>query len=112
MGRGFRGAWTQGKVTPKHMMGPTVTREAQVVQTLGVLEGACLTQGRHELVVVSLRGHASPQLRQQQGLCVVGGQVVTEWKEGCPKPVPNPRLGSHLWGTRFWLSSPRGSCCC
>lgn len=34
--------------------------EAQVVETLGVLEGAGLTQGGHEPAVVILRGHAGP----------------------------------------------------
>lgn len=34
--------------------------EAQVVETLRVLKGAGLTQGRHKPAVVILRGHAWP----------------------------------------------------
>lgn len=48
--------------------------EAQVVETLWVLEGAGLAQCRHQPAVVVLRGHAGPQLRQQQSLCFGGAR--------------------------------------
>lgn len=38
----------------------TVAGQAQVVETLGVLKGAGLTQGGHEPAVVVLGGHAGP----------------------------------------------------
>lgn len=38
----------------------TVAGETQVVETLGVLKGAGLTQGRHKPAVMILRGHAGP----------------------------------------------------
>lgn len=48
------GRWTLGA--------HTMAGEAQVVETLGVLKGAGLTQCGHEPAVVILRGHAGPQL--------------------------------------------------
>lgn len=46
--------------------------EAQVVETLRVLQGAGLTQRRHQPAVVVLGGHAGRWFRQQQSLCVGG----------------------------------------
>lgn len=40
-----------------------------MVETLGVLEGAGSTQGRHKPAVVVLRGHAGSCFWQQQSLC-------------------------------------------